>query len=223
MTRISFISRVIQHIPEEYHAADFVWIRNCMIRNGNKLWERRNHRQQHWAKITYLQYRWMDVGQVLYEVDQFKYLGSTQTTDVISVMGVKIRPAQVYAAIDQSQGYLCFEETGVSVSLQRLNSISAWSYQYCSVDVRAGCWLYYIWRGKSNPLKTIATGCLANTRRTNIYVWQQMNVVIGRHEILLSFVMCHKLPQFSHVSRYDTLLKTILGNGRRLSSQRKTA
>ena len=38
-------------------------------------------------------------GQTLEEVDQFKYLGSTQTKDRISVKEVKIRLAQTHSAM----------------------------------------------------------------------------------------------------------------------------
>ena len=84
-------------------------------------------------------------------VDQFKYLGSTQTTKTkgTSRKEVKISLAQAHSAI--------LWKTTPSVFLQRLNSANHLSFQYCSVDVRAGR-RRQIWRGESKHLKTNATG-----------------------------------------------------------------
>ena len=46
--------------------------------------------------------------------------------------------------------------------------------------------------------------------KTNKYVWQQMNGLVGRQDILFSAVKHRKLSWFGHVCRQDALLKTIL-------------
>ena len=46
--------------------------------------------------------------------------------------------------------------------------------------------------------------------KTNVYVWQQVSVLAGRQEFLLSAIIHHKLSWFDHVCCHDTLLKTIL-------------
>ena len=46
--------------------------------------------------------------------------------------------------------------------------------------------------------------------KTNEHAWQQVNVTVGRQELLLSTVKRRKLPWFGHVCRHDTLPKIIL-------------
>ena len=40
--------------------------------------------------------------------------------------------------------------------------------------------------------------------KTNEYVWQQVNILAGRREFLLSTVIRRKLSWFGHVCRHDT-------------------
>ena len=46
--------------------------------------------------------------------------------------------------------------------------------------------------------------------RANEYVWQQVNILAGRQELLLSTAKRRKLSWFGHVCRHDTLPKIIL-------------
>ena len=55
--------------------------------------------------------------------------------------------------------------------------------------------------------------------------WQQVTILAGRQELLLSTAKRRKLSWFGHVCRHDTLLKTILegtldGGGRRASPRK---
>ena len=45
---------------------------------------------------------------------------------------------------------------------------------------------------------------------TNDYVWQKVNILAGRQELLLSTVKRRKLSWFGHARRHDTLPKIIL-------------
>ena len=45
---------------------------------------------------------------------------------------------------------------------------------------------------------------------TNEYVWQQVSVLTGHHDLLLSTVKYRKLSLFGRVSRHDTLPTIIL-------------
>ena len=59
-------------------------------------------------------------------------------------------------------------------------------------------------------------------RKTNEYVWQQVSVLPGPQELLLSTVERRKLSWFGHVCRHDTLPKVILQgsvDGRRRRSR----
>ena len=46
--------------------------------------------------------------------------------------------------------------------------------------------------------------------KTNEYVWQQVSILAGPQELLLSTVKRRKLSWFGHVCRHDTLPKIIL-------------
>ena len=45
--------------------------------------------------------------------------------------------------------------------------------------------------------------------KMNDYVWQQVAILAGPQELLLSTVQHHKLSWFGHVCRHDTLPKII--------------
>ena len=45
--------------------------------------------------------------------------------------------------------------------------------------------------------------------KTNEYVWELVNIRVGRQEVLLSTVERHKLSWFGHVCRHDTLPRII--------------
>ena len=74
-------------------------------------------------------------GQTVEEVDPFKYEGSTQTKDGISVKEVKIRLAQAHSGTARLAKLW---KTKASVFAQRLCSISHLSCRCFSMDVRAG-------------------------------------------------------------------------------------
>ena len=84
-------------------------------------------------------------GQMLEEVNQFKYLGFTQNKDGASIKEVKIRLEQAHSAMTR---LAILWKTKSSIFPQRLYSIGHLS----SLDVRAGC-KCPIWKGESRPLK----------------------------------------------------------------------
>ena len=47
--------------------------------------------------------------------------------------------------------------------------------------------------------------------KTNQYVWQQVNILAGRPELLLPIVKRRKLSWFGHVCRHDTMSRIIIG------------
>ena len=63
-------------------------------------------------------------------------------------------------------------------------------------------------------------------RKTNQYVWQVVENLVGPQEPLLATVKRRKLQWYGHVSRHDTLSKTILQGtvegGRKRGRQRKS-
>ena len=61
--------------------------------------------------------------------------------------------------------------------------------------------------------------------KTNDWVWSKINYLVGPQEPLLATVKRRKLAWFGHITRHDSLFKTILQGtlegGRRCSRQRK--
>ena len=61
--------------------------------------------------------------------------------------------------------------------------------------------------------------------KTSIWVWSKINFLVGPEECLLAIVKRRKLAWFGHVTRHDSLSKTILQDtledGRRRGRQRK--
>ena len=119
------------------------------------------------------------------------------------------------AAHSARQGWQYCGITEPSVSSQKLNSTNHLSCEYYR------CWR--IWRGESRPLKTNATG----EHKTKEYVWQRVNILAGRQQLLQSRVKRRKLSRFGHVCRHDTPSKIILqgtvdGGRRRRGRPRKS-
>ena len=80
--------------------------------------------------------------------------------------------------------------------------------------MRTGRWVWTCWDESIQAFENEPTwGHLAhntkNTKRTNMYVCQQVNILAGRQERLLSAVKCHKLSSFSHVCLHTKLPKII--------------
>ena len=60
-----------------------------------------------------------------------------------------------------------------------------------------------------NKCCTRMFGISYREHETNEYVWQQVSVLAGRQEFLLSTVKCRRLLWFGHVCRHDTSPKII--------------
>ena len=94
-------------------------------------------------------------GKVLEEVDQFKYLGSTQTNDRASLKEVTIRLAQAHSAMTR----LAILWKNKSISFP--TKIKLYKSLILSIRLCRGVWAEHwlrIWRDESKLLKTNATG-----------------------------------------------------------------
>ena len=123
----------------------------------------------------------------LIEVNQFKYLGSTQTSDGISSVELKIRLAQAHSAMTSLAVLWKNKAISFPTKIKLYKSLVLLILLY-------GCesWtLARIWRDESKPWKTNAAGgSLAKSYKeheTISYVWQQVYILAGRQELLFYF------------------------------------
>jgi len=165
-------------------------------------------------------------GQTLEEVDQFKYLGSTQTKDGTSVKEVKIRLAQAHAAMTRLSVLWRNKAISFPTKIKLYKSLVLSVLLY-------GCESWTLTTDLERRIQAFENKCyrrmLGISYRehiTNDYVWQRVNILAGRQEFLLSTVKRRKLSWFGHVCRHNTLSKIILqGNvngGRRRGRPRKS-
>jgi hypothetical protein len=149
-------------------------------------------------------------GQTLEEVDQFKYLGSTQTKDGTSVKEVKIRLAQAHSAMARLA--ILWKNKAISfptkIVLYRSLVLSVLLY---------GCESWTLTADLERRIQAFENKCFRRMlgisyreHKTNEYVWQQVSILAGPQELLLSTVKRRKLSWFGHVCRHDTLPKIIL-------------
>ena len=144
-------------------------------------------------------------GKVLGEVNQFKYLRSTQTEDGISLLEEKIRLAQSHPAMTRLA--VLWKSKAISIPT-KINSTNHLCCQYCSMDVEAGCWMR-IWRDESKPLKTnVSGGCFAyyaeNTKRTNMHDRTSWSCIVNRQASQVIMVWpC--LPSWYFAKNHTTL------------------
>ena len=131
-------------------------------------------------------------------MDQFKYLGCTQTKDGTSVNEVKIRLWQ----------------TKPSVSPQRLYCISRLSCQCFSMG---GYESWTLTADLESRIQAFENKCYRRMLRisyrahkTNEKVWEQVSILAGPQELLLSTVKRRKLSWFGRLGRHDTLPKFML-------------
>jgi hypothetical protein len=149
-------------------------------------------------------------GQTLEEVDQFKYLGSTQTKDGTSVKEVKIRLAQAHSAMARLA--ILWKNKAISfptkIVLYRSLVLSVLLY---------GCESWTLTADLERRIQAFENKCFRRMlgisyreHKTNEYVWQQVSILAGPQELLLSTVKRRKLSWFGHVCRHDALPKIIL-------------
>ena len=106
-------------------------------------------------------------------------------------------------------------------------------YSYTAVK-HGPCLVNYTKKKKKKKRRTQAfeTKCMRKLLRifylehkTSIWVWSKINFLVGPEECLLAIVKRRKLAWFGHVTRHDSLSKTILrgifGGGRRCGRQKK--
>jgi hypothetical protein len=164
-------------------------------------------------------------GEKLEEVDQFKYLGSTLTKDGRSTSEVKIRIAIATATMTRLHKIWRSSDItfGTKIKLFRALVLSTLLY---------GC---ESWTLTADLERRIEAFELKAYRRllkiswtehkTNVYVRTRVEALAGPQEPLLATVKRRKLSWYGHVTRHQSLAKTILQGtlegSRRRGRQRK--
>ncbi|KAI8503836.1 hypothetical protein Bbelb_188070 [Branchiostoma belcheri] len=165
-------------------------------------------------------------GEVLEDVDSFKYLGSILNREGTSTQEIRARIAQATAALAKLSPILQSKNISLPVKINLYKSLVASIFLY-------GCESWTTTAEAERRIEAFEMKCLRRIlgisylqRRTNESVRQEVEEVCGKQQSLLSTVKQRKLMWFGHVCRYNTLAKTILqgtvAGGRKRGRPRKT-
>ena len=149
-------------------------------------------------------------GKTLEEVNHFRHLRFTQTTDGTPVKEVEIRLAQAHSAM---RGLAVpWKNKAISfptkIKLHKSLDLSILLY---------GCVSWTLTADLERQIQAFENKCYRRMlfisyreHKTIEYAWQQVNILAGRQEFFsLSTVKRCKLSRFGHVCRYDMLPKII--------------
>ena len=148
-------------------------------------------------------------GELLEEVTQFKYLGATLTKDGTSSSELRIRTAMATAAMARLHPIW---KSNISFrSKHRL-----YKSLVCSIFLY-GCESWTLLAEEERRIQAFENKCLRRLLRisykdhkTNDFVWDSVSGLAGPQEPLLSIVKRRKLKWFGHVTRHDSLCKTVM-------------
>ena len=164
-------------------------------------------------------------GVQLEEVTSFKYLGATLSKDGTCTEEIRIRIATATAAMARLNRVWRSNISFTSkYKLYRVLVVSILLY---------GCETWTLLADSERRIQAFETKCLRRLlnisyreHKTNEFVRRLTYVLVGHQEPLLAVVKRRKLEWFGHVTRHNTLSKTILQGtvegGRRRGRQRKS-
>ena len=164
-------------------------------------------------------------GEQLEEVSYFKYLGATLSKDGSCSTEIRTRIATATAAMARL--------TRVWKSKM---SFATKYHLYKSLVVSIvlyGCETWTLHAEEERRIQAFEYKCMRRLlkisyreHKTNKFVWQQVESHVGTQEHLLSTVKGRKLAWYGHVTRHNSLCKTIMQGtvegGRRRGRQRKS-
>ena len=165
-------------------------------------------------------------GQQLEEVDAFKYLGSTLTKDGRSSTEIKTRIGVATSAMAKLSKIWRSKDISFPTKLKLYKALVVSILLY-------GCESWTLTAETSRRVQTFETKCFRRllnipwqARKTNEHVLDQITALAGPQEPLLATVKRRKLSWFGHVTRHNSLPKTILQGtlegGRRRGRQAKS-
>ena len=164
-------------------------------------------------------------GQQLEEVDAFKYLGATLTKDGRSTTEVKTRLAIATSAMAKLNKIWRSREISFPTKMKLYRSLVLSILLY-------GCESWTMTAETTKRVQTFETKCFRRLlgiswrdRKSNDFVRSQITSLAGPQEPLLASVKMRKLSWFGHVTRHNSLPKTVLQGtlegGRRKGRQAK--
>ena len=165
-------------------------------------------------------------GELLEEVNSFTYLGASLAKDGTSTAEVLKRIAMATSAMARLATLWKTDSIGFAVKYKM--------YKVLVVSILLyGCETWTLLAETERRIQTFENKCLRKLLRitymehkTNEYVHNKIKILVGPQETLLTTVKRRKLQWFGHVTRHDTLSKTILQGtlegGRRRGRPRKS-
>ena len=149
-------------------------------------------------------------GKQLEEVDAFKYLGATLTKDSRSTTEIKIRLAMATSAMAKLSKIWKSNDISFPTKMKLYKSLVLSILLY-------GCESWTLMAETTKRVQTFETKCFRRLLRIswkdhkmNKFVWDQVTRLAGPQEPLLAVVKRRKLSWFGHVTRHNTLPKTVL-------------
>ena len=149
-------------------------------------------------------------GQILEEVENFKYLGSTLSKDGSSTKEIKIRLGLATSAMTRLNNIWKSNSISLPTKLQLYKSLVLSILLY-------GCESWTLTADTERRIEAFENKSYRRLLRisykdhkTNAYVKEQITNSTGEQEPLLATIKRRKLAWFGHISRHNTLSKTIL-------------
>ena len=164
-------------------------------------------------------------GEILEEVDSFKYLGAIINKEGTSLQEVKTRLAIALAAMTK------LSKIWQSNKIQISSKVKLYKTLVTSIALY-GCESWTLNSESERRIQAFEMKCLRRIlgisyreRKTNEHVWNQIMNHVNDIQPLLKIVKSRKLKWFGHVTRHDSLSKTILqgtvSGGRKRGRPRK--
>ena len=162
-----------------------------------------NSREEACAKIT------MN-GEALENVDKFKYLGATLTKDGSSIQEIRIRIASATSAMTRLSKIWQSSNISFKTKYRLFRSLVISIFLY-------GCETWTVLKESEKRIQSFENKCHRKLlgiswreRKTNEHVQEKMKSLVGQQEPLLATVKRRKLQWFGHISRHNSLAKTIM-------------
>ncbi|KAL8577432.1 hypothetical protein ACOMHN_048067 [Nucella lapillus] len=159
-------------------------------------------------------------GQILEEVDGFKYLASIITKTGSPTKGIRTKLSLASTAMTKPNTIWKSNTISLPVNIKSfVISILLYGCESWTLNAKTEWWLQALEHKCYRKLLCIHY----SEHKTNEYVRQRIDTLAGKQEPQLSVVKRRKLTWFGHVNRHDSLAKTILQGivegGRRRSRQ----
>ena len=149
-------------------------------------------------------------GQQLEEVMAFKYLGATLTKDGRSTAEIKIRHAIVTASMPKLKKIWSSKDVSFSTKIKLYKTLVLSTLLY-------GCESWTLTADSTKKIQAFENKCYRRMlgiswkdRKTNEFVQRGIKARAGQQENLLGTVKRRNLAWFGHISRHNSLAKTVL-------------